>query len=368
MKKRFWFYCLTLLPYLLIAFKSNAQTASHQPSKYNEQFAGIGPRVYILPPPKTKEQIIEDQYSDKKKEQSELLSLIERSQLFERLRKVDNGTLPHILKNDTSIISREEQVTAAVNYYQQMNKKDSVWAWQNHLGIIKLLKGDYDTARQLFLQVLLEYKSRHNEPNTIAILNNLAILETNDGELVASLGYYDKLISLAKTRKDLLAEGLYSLAVANIEATLGNYSAAHNLVLTRSFPLLQKTKSYPNIVDALNTLALIKENEEKFVEAKWIYLQAADVATIHKDEKGLAESLFKIAELKNKIGDGILAIDDYKRAKELASKHEMEALLIEIEDGIGDTYLNMGKYTEAALALNSYNILKVEFINKQILM
>lgn len=367
MKNGLWVYCLILL-LSLSAFESKGQTKFSQPSNYNEQFSGIGPKVYILPPPKTKIEIIQGQYSAKKKEQSELLSLIERQQLFERLKKVDNGELPFKITKDTSVVSREEQVTAAINYYNQINNLDSVWAWQNRLGIIKLLKGDHDSARELFLEVTIEYELLGDNRKNVAILNNLAILENDAGNLTNSLRYYDKLIAIAKANKDILAEGLYTLAIANIEAKLGNYQAAHNVVLTRSFPLLQKSKSYPDIVDALNTLALIKENEEKFVEAKWIYLQAADVATMHKDEKGLAESLFKIAELKNKIGDGALAIDDYKHAKELAIKHQMEALLIEIEDGIGDAYLNTGKYTEAALALNSYNILKVEFINKQILM
>ena len=368
MKNGLWVYGLALLLFLLSSFESKGQTESDQPSKYNEQFTGIGPKVYILPPPKTEIEIIQGQYSDKKKEQSELLSLINRLQLFDKLKKIDNGKLPGKITKDTSFVSREEQVSAAINYYQQANKLDSVWAWQNHLGIIKLLKGDHAGARELFAKVLKEYQYLRNESKNLAILNNLAILESNDKKFEASLEYYDQLIEVAKTNRDVLAEGLYTLSVANIEAQLGNYRAAHNLVLTRSFPLLQKAKSYPNIVNALNTLALSKENEEKFVEAKWIYLQAADVATIHKDERGLAESLFKIAELKNKIGDGALAIGDYKRAKELASKYGMDALLIEIEDGIGDAYLNMGKYNEAALALNSYNILKVEFINKQILM
>lgn len=366
MRKGLWMCGLLL--FLFSGFESHGQTKLNQPSKYNEQFSGIGPKVYILPPPKTKIEIIQEQYSDKKKEQSELLSLIDRLQLFEKLKRIDNGKLPGNITKDTSIVSREEQVSAVIVYYKQANKLDSVWSWQNHLGIIKLLKGEHQAARDLFAAVLKEYQYLGNESKSIAILNNLAILENNAQKYEASLRYYDELIQLAKTNRDILAEGLYTLSVANIEAQMGNYRAAHNLVLTRSFPLLQKTRSYPNIVTALNTLALIKENEEKYVEAKWIYLQAVDVATLHNDERGLAQSLFRIAELKNKIGDGALAIEDYKHAKELASKHGMDALLVEIEDGIGDAYLNMGKYNEAALALNSYNILKVEFINKQILM
>src|SRR5690606_39753753 len=92
----------------------------------------------------------------------------------------------------------------------------------------------------------------------------------------------------------------------------------------------------------------IKESEEKLIEAKWIYLQAIDVATIHKDERGLAVSLYNLAELKTMIGDASLAIADYKRARDLASRNKMNALLVEIEDGLGDAYLDSGDYKEAA--------------------
>src|SRR5690606_19614233 len=125
----------------------------------------------------------------------------------------------------------------------------------------------------------------------------------------------------------------------------------------KSFPMLRKGKNFTDVVKALNTLANIKESEDKPIEAKWIYLQAIDVATIHNDERGLAQSLYNLAELKVKIGDGSLAISDYKSAKALAKKHNMTALLVGIEDGLGDAYLYIGNYSEAALALNSYYIL-----------
>src|SRR5699024_655084 len=112
--------------------------------------------------------------------------------------RIDNGKLPGNITKDTSIVSREEQVSAVIVYYKQANKLDSVWSWQNHLGIIKLLKGEHQAARDLFAAVLKEYQYLSNESKSIAILNNLAILENNAQKYEASLRYYDELIQLAK--------------------------------------------------------------------------------------------------------------------------------------------------------------------------
>lgn len=358
------------LLFLLSALWTNdtlAQTNVKHPSKYNKEFSGIGPQVYILPPPKTKEEILQDQYSTKRIEQVTLIQLIDKLELSDRLKRINNESLP-IGLIDSAHMDREAQIKSAISYYEQANQHDSVLAWQNNLGTFKLLNGDLDEARDLFIGSLNTYKLHNDISNQQIVLQNLAILEEQSGNFLTSLGYYDELLDLAKKTKNIQREGLLNLSIALLQAKLGNYSAAHNLILKKSFPLLQKAKYFPDVVNALNTLATIKESEEKFTEAKWIYLQAIDVATIYKDEKGLAQSLFNVARLKTRIGDSILAIPDYKLAKDLAIKYSMNALLVEIEDSLGDVYLDSGNYTEAALALSSYNILKSEFINKQILL
>src|SRR5690606_15296355 len=251
---------------------------------------------------------------------------------------------------------------------KQLSPADSLSASKNQLGTAKLLAGDVEGARTIFKELLYKFQLRDDLYNQQSVLQNLALTEEQSGNYLASLDYYETLISLAKKAKNIQNEGLISLSIATIESKLGNYSAAHNLVLKRSFPLLRKFKYFPDVVNALNTLTAIKESEEKLSEAKGIYLQAIDVATIHKDERGLAVSLYNLAELKTMIGDASLAVADYKRARDLASRNKMNALLVEIEDGLGDAYLDSGDYKEAALALNSYLILKLEFIGNPTLM
>src|SRR5690606_12400527 len=330
MRKVFRICPLLFIIFALWTNHTLAQTDVKHPTKYNKEFSGIGPEVYILPPPKTKQEILQEKYSTKKIEKVTLIQLTDKLELSDRLKRINNENLP--------------------------------------AGTLKLLNGDFDEARELFISSLNTYKIEEDIYNQQIVLQNLAILEEQSGNLLTSLEYYDELVNLAKKTKDIQREGLLNLSIALLQAKLGNYSAAHNLIIKRSFPLLQKAKYFPDVVNALNTLAAIKESEEKFTEAKWIYLQAIDVAKIYKDETGLAQSLFNVAKLKTRIGDSILAIPDYKLAKDLAIKYNMNTLLVEIEDSLGDVYLDSGNYTEAALALSSYNTLKSEFINKQILL
>lgn len=367
--KRVFQVCPILLCILFSLWTNGAQAQTNvkNPIKYSKDFSGIGPQVYILPPPKTQEEILQDQYSAKRTEQTTLIQLIDRLELSDKLRRIDIENLPIGLA-DSIHIGKEAQIKYAIKYYEQTDEYDSVLAWKNNLGTFKLLDGKLDEARNLFIESLNIYKLHNDLINQQAVLQNLAILEEQSGNFSTSLGYYDELLELAKKSKDIQREGLLNLSVALLQAKLGNYSAAHNLIIKKSFPLLQRAKQFPDVVNALNTLAAIKESEEKYTEAKWIYLQAIDVATIYKDEMGLAQSLFNVARLKTHIGDSILAIPDYKLARDLAIKYSMNTLLVEIEDSLGDVYLNSGNYTEAALALSSYNTLKSEFINKQILL
>jgi len=366
MKKVFGNCYLVLL---LIAFWPKPSAASHPADsilKYNEDFAGVGPQVYILPPPKSDEELLQDRYIDKKNGQMELVKLINQHELLKSLKFVDNGLMPKNA-NLAAENDREKQAEAAINFYVQQNRIDSAMAWKNRLACMALMKDDKTAARALFTEVYAYYGQTGDQEKGRALLLNRAVLEERSDNYVKALAYYDDLLKQARKAKNLQDEGLLNLSVATIESKLGNFSAAHNLVIKKSFPLLQKAKYYPDVVNALNILAAIKESEDKPTEAKWIYLQAIDVASTHRDERGLARSLYNVAELKNRIGDGELSIADYKLAKEYASKHNMHSLLVEIEDGLGDAYLQSGNYAEAAMALNSYNILKGEFISKQFL-
>jgi hypothetical protein len=198
------------------------------------------------------------------------------------------------------------------------------------------------------------------------ISTNLAMLEAELGNNINAIALYDQLLEDAKKAKNINNQASSYLAMAKLEAKSGNFIAAHNLIIKKSIPLLHRIKNYSGVVIALNELAYFKEMQESDIEAKWLYLQAIDVATKNGNERGRAISFFNLAQLKNRIGDDSLAISDYLISKELAVKNNMDDLLVEIEDGLGDAYLKLNDYKAAALALIEYQSLKTSLLNQHL--
>src|SRR5690606_37542629 len=63
-------------------------------SKYDSTFAGIGPPVYFLPPPKTEEELLDDRYAEKEIDSAVVEEYVNRMKYYHRLDMTDNG---HVL-------------------------------------------------------------------------------------------------------------------------------------------------------------------------------------------------------------------------------------------------------------------------------
>lgn len=334
--------------------------------KYNKNFHGIGPSVYVLPPPRTQEEVLIAQYVQKRKEQSALEPLLDNLDLREQLITIEDSMLPADIDDSiaTLDLDKEERLLAIIHYYHRQNKRVAVANWQNNLAVHYLVSGKVDRAKELFSSALGTQEEIGTLSTQLAIINNLALLAIKQEDYKGALRYYDRVLDQAKEVNDIDHQALAYMAMARMESKLGNFSTAHALTVEKSFPLLRKAKNYPEVVNALLDLASFKEMANKPIEAKWIYLQAIDVATIHQDERGLAKSLFRVAELKNRIGDTGLAIADYSRARELAIKNGMDALLIKVINGMGDAYMQLNNYVAATFALNEYNTLRKDFLSQ----
>jgi hypothetical protein len=344
--------------------KENKLNSTDNPHKYSNNFEGVGPRVYILPPPKTEEELLVEEYATKKENQHQIDSLLVNLNLKKELKRINTFPLSSFFKD--SLKNEEAHLIAVANHYKNEMNENSYADWQNNLAVFYFLSGESKKASALFLESLKIKEKLGSIEDQLLVLGNLALLEAKVGNNIKALSLYDQLLEQAKKTKNLDNQAQSYLAIAKLEARLGEYSAAHNLIIKKCIPLLQKSKNYSGIVFALNNLASIKEMQKSDTEAKWIYLQAADVAKKYSDEKGLAISLYNLAQLKNRIGDGNLSIADFMVSKDLAIKNQMEDLLVEIQDGLGDAYLKLNDYEAAALALNEYQSLKSNLLDQYI--
>lgn len=352
------------LPTLVFAqTKVNRFEIKNNPKKYDSHFEGIGPKVYIIPPPKTEKEVITDRYALKKKEHSQVESLLLKLSFTKQLKKFKTF-LPAGLTDSLKNKDEEQQLIAGIDYYKKEDNKAQLALWQNNLAVLYITSEKYDEACALLIEASENQEELGTLENRFTVLNNLTQLELTAENSIKALSFYDKLLARAKNSKDINYQTLSYIAIAKLEAQLGNFTDAHNSIIKRSMPLLQRTKNYPRIVTALNYLASFKELQKQETEARWIYLQAVDVAKSNKDEDGLAISFFNLAQLKNRIGEETLAIADYKLAKEIALKNKMDSLLIVINDGMGDAYLKLNDFKAATLLLNEYQLLKLNLLNQ----
>lgn len=351
-----------ILSFLVLCTPLFAQTNSDylDPSKYNSDFKGIGPSVYILPPPKTEKQLLTERYETKKQNNTRIDSLLEKLTFLQEIK-----TIPTVFAIEHSLAkSEEEMLIEAVDYFTKKEDQGSLADWQNNLAVYYIKNERFKEAHSLLLSSLAKQLLIGTEANKQIVLQNLAMLEIKNDDMIATFALFDQFLSDALKTKNVHQQIIAYLSLARLEAKVGEFTRAHNLIIKKGIPLLQKRKDYRRIVLALNDLALIKEIQEENTEAKWIYLQAIDVASKNEDETGLAISYFNLAKIKHKIGDEKLAISDYKEAKRLATENNMKYLLIAINDKLGDAYLKLNDLKTATALLNEYHVLKTSLLNQ----
>ena len=358
------FCAFCVVPVLVFAQKKDHQDqVKNNPSKYNRYFDGIGPKVFLTPPPKTEKQIITDRYILKRKEHPQVESLLLKINFDKDLKRFEI-IIPVELANSLIINNEEQKLIAGIHYYKKKDNKTQLSRWQNNLAILYITLEKYEQASALLIDASENQEQFGSIEDQFAILNNFTQLELNAANIIKALSLYDKLLLRAKKSKNNNYQALSYIEIAKLQAPLGNFSEAHNLIIKKTMPLLQRSKNYSTIVKALNYLGSFKELQKQETEAKWIYLQAVDVAKNNNDEDGLAISFFNLAQIKHKAGDDALAIADYKSAKEIAVKNNMDNLLIAINDGMGDAYLKLNDFKAATLVLNEYQILKLNLLKR----
>lgn len=351
-----------LLSFLILYSSSFAQVNSKysNPSKYDANFNGTGPKVYILPPPKTEVELLTERYENKKQNNAQIDSLLERLTFLKEIKEIPN----RFTIQNSSKINEEEVFIEGIEYLKQQGNQNAMADWQNNLAVYYIKKERWEDAHPLLVSSLAikNLVGAYNDEQII--LHNLALLEIKNNNTLAAFALYDRFLSDAIKTKNVEQQIMAYLSLAKLEAKVGDFVLAHNLIIKKSMPLLQKRKDYINIVLALNDLASFKEMQERNTEAKWIYLQAIDVASKQQDEVGLALSYYNVARLKHKIGDENLAISDYNEAKKIAIKHKMKYLLIAINDKLGDAYLKLNDLETATALLNEYQNLKSSLIKQ----
>lgn len=230
-------------------------------------------------------------------------------------------------------------------------------------GIINALNGNMDHALILFNEALvinLQLK------NTSAILKNylnLARVNNFNGNFPEAIKYSHALVDISTTIRSntSLAEGYMSLA--NLWTSQKNFQEAESMVLKKALPLYYyKLKDKSGTIKCYDQLALIYQQQKRFSEAKWFYIQSNMLARKINDPLEIVNSLINLAHVKMSIGDHLLALRDIREAEQLSLKHKYNFKLIEIKNDLAELYTKLGDPIAAFSAFSEFSVLKNAFL------
>ena len=214
------------------------------PHKYKDDFEGIGPSVYIIPPPKTDEELLIEKYASKKENQHQIDSLLVNLNLKKELKRIKTYPIFSFFKDSLKNEDEEDHLIAVANYYKSERNENYYADWQNNLAVFYLLSGESDKANTLLLESLKIKERLGAVEDQLLVLSNLALLEAQVGNNIKALSLYDQLLEQAKKTKNIDNQAKSYLAMAKLKAHQGDYVEAHNLVIKKSMPLLQRIKNY----------------------------------------------------------------------------------------------------------------------------
>lgn len=325
-----------------------------------QAFSGIGPSYYELPPEKTKEQLLEEEYERKHRAAVSVTKSLEERGLAAILQQT--GPYSPLLPSPINAASRADLQAAlqrSLQSYLQLGNMEMVSDLQNRLALLYVEDKGYEKAIGNFERALA-IKVEINDFNAQAVIaNNLGALYEFLDNTDKALLYYERMNKAALKAKNIHNEAVALEHLALLKARKGQFKEAQHDIIKRVLPLYKRDKNISGRVSAYNSLAAVYLLEEKYTESRWFHLQAVKVASMASGkQRDLSYSLYHLGNVKKILKEYALAISDYTSAATYALQAGDEMLTLRIYDDLGDMYLQTKDYEKAAEYLAEYQHIK----------
>ncbi len=363
-KQRLWHFsagfCFFLWGGLTGAFGQGSVDFSGVITKYDSTFAGIGPKVYFLPPPKSEAELLDDRYAEKEVDSALVEEYVKRMEYYHELEMTGNGevAVKYVPIRETQLSSIEGKLLMAADYNVASNNLNALADVQNRLAMEYVAIGTVDYALEFFEKAIWAKKTVNNLADWEAITGNLAVTYEYLGQLDKAYALRQELYARAVKSQDHREQANTLMKLALIKAKRGEWIEAERDIIRKVVPLFRRIRDEAGRAAAYSTLAAIYTLQQKYPEAQWFLVQAKTIV----DREGIAEQLpgiiFHLAETKKYAGNPQVAIEEYKVASDLAKKDHRIGMQLAIQDALGNLYHEAGDYDGAALALNQYDTLK----------
>ncbi|KGE14866.1 tetratricopeptide repeat protein [Sphingobacterium deserti] len=327
-------------------------------TKYDTKFNGVGPAVYVLPAPRTRQELLTDSYAAKVDFQDSIDRALDFQRLLEDFKPTSNfSNIQYLLTPQPS----------------------SALAW-NTLIQEELKRGNYNTAYGILHAYAAASLRDGSVPQTLGLLQtalqhaqkttntvDIAIIQYNLGNLylfdknIQQAGFFQEAFYKSAMKQQSIVEQANSLVkIALIQAHDKDYRSAENNIIRKAIPLLNRAKAYDRKIIAWESLAKIYQMQNKHTEAQWFLIQARDLAKSKNYMSELAEIEYMLAFSKFNQQNYRVAQKEFIQANALAETEDNKLLQLAIADKLGQIYMQQLDLNKAEDALERYQNLRLE--------
>lgn len=319
--------------------------------KYDTQFDGIGPQVYVLPAPRTKEEEIRDNYMEIASFQDSIAQALQYLRLLEHWKPTTNNATVVQL---TPTLKNTEEWNALIATYSDQQNHDIASGLLNEYAKIRILKHETSQAVSLLEAALKEATAQQNISDMGAIQSNLSTLLLYNKDYMEAGRYEEIYYKRAVESKSIVDQALSLVKIALIQAYDKDYNSAENNIIRKAVPLFNKAKAHEGKIIAWLTLAEIYQMQNKHTQAQWFLIQARDLASDKNFGNNLAEIEYMLASSKYIQENIAVSKKELLLARELAKQEDNKYLELAIVEKLGRINLQEDNMGEAEQQLKDY--------------
>lgn len=320
--------------------------------KYDTEFNGIGPRVYVLPAPRTKEEEIRDTYMEIAGFQDSIIQALQYRRLVENWKNTANNAT--ILQLVTPAPKSTADWNSLIAGYTDQNSHSIATGLLNEYAKLRILQQETSQAIGILESALLQATAQPSTQDIGIIQSNLSALLLYNKNYIQAGNYEEAYYKQAVQNKSIVDQANSLVKIALIQAYDKDYRSAENNIIRKAVPLFNKAKAYEGKTAAWLILAEIYQMQNKHTEAQWFLIQARDLATVKNFTNDLAEIEYMLASSKYVQKNLTVSKNELETAYDLAKKEDNKYLQLAIVEKIGRINLQQDDIDEAEKQLRDY--------------
>ncbi|MHB1179202.1 MAG: tetratricopeptide repeat protein [Daejeonella sp.] len=260
-------------------------------------------------------------------------------------------------------LSADDQL---LSLYRNLGDRRSEAAILSSLGTKAAVNGDMHKALTFFNSALELNIGLNERPAIIKNYFSLARVHRYKGNFSEAVNDNQAVVQLAQqiNNNRYLAEAYMNLA--DLWSAQKKFKEAEALIMGKLLALnYYKLKDYVGTIQCYSQLAQIYQQQRRFSEAKWFYIQSNLLARKINYTPGIVNSLVNLAHVKMSIGDHSLALRDFREAEQLSVSNKYSYQLVEIKNDLSRVYAMLGNKSASSSALSEFTVLKDALLNSK---